>query len=383
MARNPGNLIRLRRRLHSLAEPSGREEATAAFVAAQLASCGPDLLLTGLGGHGVLAEFRGPADGATVLIRAELDALPIPETLDLDHASFTPGIAHKCGHDGHMAALLGVADRLGRRRPPRGRAWLLFQPAEETGAGAEAVLADERFSGLQPDWVFALHNLPGYPLGAVVVAPGTFCAASCGLDITLTGRTSHAAYPEQGLSPDRAMAELVLDLINLPDHLPGDDHLALVTVVHSRLGEAAFGVTPARAEILATVRADQDDILAQLKNAAADRTRVVAGRYGLDHRISWPEYFPAVVNDPAAVALVRSAAGNLGLDCTAPAESPLRWSEDFGRLMALGRGALFGLGSGPGQPPLHAEDYDFNDAVLPGAVALLHAICLAACAEKP
>ncbi len=377
MALDARNLTRLRRRLHALAEPSGREEATAAFIAEQLTTCGPDLLLTELGGHGVLAMFAGTEPGPSVMLRAELDALPLPETLDIDHASFTPGISHKCGHDGHMAMLLGVADMLGRRRPDGGRILLLFQPAEETGAGAAAVLADDRFAGLHPDWIFAPHNLPGYAPGTVVTAPGTFCAASTGLDVTLTGRSSHAAYPEQGLSPDRALAELVLELVNLPDHLPHEDHLALVTVVHGRLGRPAFGIAPAQAEILATLRADRDEILDRLQTAAEKAVIRISDAYGLQHEIVWPEPFPAVINDSRAVALVTRTARELGLDCTAPAESPFRWSEDFGRLADLGRGAMLGLGSGQDTPGLHAEDYDFPDAILPGAVALLHALCLA------
>ncbi len=213
------DLAGLRRRLHVLAERSGSEAATAAFVADRLAPARPTALLTGLGGHGVAAVFAAPggAAGPTVVLRAELDALPIAESIELPHASRTPGCAHKCGHDGHMAVLLGVARDLAARPPARGRVVLLFQPAEETGEGAARVAADPRFRALAPDWLFALHNLPGYPEGRVLVRSGAFCAGSAGLTVTLAGATSHAAYPEQGRSPDKAMAELVLGL-SLPAH---------------------------------------------------------------------------------------------------------------------------------------------------------------------
>ncbi|MFO7608685.1 MAG: M20/M25/M40 family metallo-hydrolase [Candidatus Krumholzibacteriia bacterium] len=179
------DLVALRHRLHALAELSGAEAATAAAVADLLRACAPADLLTGLGGHGVAAVFAAPAGapGPTVVLRAELDALPIPETLDLDHASLTAGCAHKCGHDGHTAILLGVARELAATPPAGGRVVLLFQPAEETGQGAARVAADPRFLDLSPDWLFALHNLPGYPAGKVLVRAGAFCAGSAGLTV--------------------------------------------------------------------------------------------------------------------------------------------------------------------------------------------------------
>ena len=372
-----GDPVLWRRRLHALAELSDREEATAAFVAGELAACGPDFLWTDLGGHGVLAGFGAPDAGGDpcILLRAELDALPIDETLDIDHASFTPGVSHKCGHDGHMAMLLGLAGRLRDEPPRRGRVLLLFQPAEETGRGAAAVLADARWSGLRCDWVFALHNLPGYPVGAVVAAPGSFCAASCGLILFLEGAVSHAAYPEQGHNPGPAMARLVLDLVNLPDGLDAGLGPGLVTVTHARLGEPAFGISPGRAEIRATLRAQTDAGLDALRRKSATCAARIAADAGLRHELAWAEEFPAVVNDARAAELVLRAADNLGLATASPGESPFRWSEDFGRLAVLGCGALFGLGCGRDHPALHAENYDFNDAILARGVELWREIC--------
>ncbi|MFH2052836.1 MAG: amidohydrolase [bacterium] len=372
----PSDLADLRRRLHALAEVSGREETTAAFVAEALASLQPDELLTGLGGHGVAAVFSGPGSGPTVMLRAELDALPIPETLDIDHASFSPGVAHKCGHDGHMAILLGTAERLAARPPACGRCVLVFQPAEETGQGAAALLADPRFGALKPDWIFALHNLPGHPEGAILLKEGAFAAGSAGVTIRLTGRTSHAAYPEQGRSPDRAVARLILDLINLPDRRRDSGRLALVTIVHTRIGERSFGITPGEAEVLATVRSDDDEVMAELMEGAKLAASAAAADHGLACTVSFSEEFPVTWNDPAAVRIVARAAGDLGLPVIEPRESPFRWSEDFGHLAALGRGAMIGLGAGEEHPVLHAPDFDFNDALLPVGVGLLEEIIL-------
>lgn len=375
------SLRALRRRLHALAEPSGAELRTSRLVAAGLRACGPDLLLEGLGGHGVAAAWDAGRPGPVVLLRAELDAVPVPETIRLAHASRTPGLAHKCGHDGHMAMLLGVARRLARRAPESGRVVLLFQPAEETGAGAAAVAADPRLRALRPDWLFALHNLPGYSEGVVLARPGAFAAGSAGLRVHLRGRAAHAAEPERGRSPDLAVSELITTLVTLP--AAGDDALELVTVTHARLGEPAFGVAPGGAEVLATLRADDDRALAGLRRRAAAAARAIARRHGLACSLAWEEVFPVVMNDPGATALVRRAARQAGLRAARPRESAFRWSEDFGALARLGRGALFGLGAGRRHPGLHAEDYDFNDALLPVGVDLLERLARLALQEPP
>lgn len=371
----------LRRRLHALAEPSGREEATAAFVAGHLARLGPSSIVTGLGGHGVAAVFTGPVPGPTVLLRAELDAVAVPETIALRHASRTPGFAHKCGHDGHMAILLETARRLARARPARGRVVALFQPAEETGAGAAAVVADARFAALRPDWLFALHNLPGYDVGRVLVRPGAFAAGSAGMRVLLRGRTAHAAHPGQGRSPDRAMGDLITALVTLPPRDNDAGALELVTVTHARLGEPAFGIAPGEAEVLATLRADDDATLAALRRQAAGAARAIARRHGLRCAITWEEVFPVTWNDAAAASLVRRAARDEGLAVARPRESAFRWSEDFGVLARLGRGALFGLGAGRRHPGLHACDYDFNDDLLPVGAALMHRLATTALQE--
>jgi amidohydrolase len=204
-------LTEWRRRLHRFPELSRHESETARMVGAALVSAGPDRIITSLGGHGVAAVYEGREPGPTVLFRAELDGLPIEEVSDLPHRSEVSGKGHLCGHDGHMAILTALGRGLGRRRPQRGRVVLLFQPAEEDGSGAAAVIADPKFRDITPDVAFALHNLPGVSLGKVALAEGPVNCASCGIRIVLGGKTAHASMPEFGISPVSAVAGCCLD----------------------------------------------------------------------------------------------------------------------------------------------------------------------------
>ncbi len=369
-------LVELRRRLHAGPDLSGHEERTAAFLRSWLADCRPHAFLDRLGGHGLAAIFTAPdeAPGPTVALRAELDALPIAETSGLPHASLADGVSHACGHDGHMAMLCGVALALARQPLRRGRVALLFQPAEETGLGARAVTEDRRWRDLAIDHAFALHNLPGHALGRVLLRDGPFTAGSVGLAIRLRGRTAHAAYPESGLSPAMALSRLVPGLVSLPIALAAPGQLALVTVVHARLGEAAFGTSPGDAEIMATLRSDCEHVLDELRRRATALARQEAGRDGLSCAVAWYDEFPATVNHPQSVALARRAARAAKLAVARPPESPFRWSEDFGRLLRSSAGALIGLGAGRRQPVLHASAYDFPDALLPLGVRFYAAL---------
>ncbi len=364
-------MVQLRRRLHSRPELSGHEEDTAALVAGFLATCRPREIWRQVGGHGVAALFAGHAPGPTTLLRAELDAIPVAETAPRPWRSERAGVSHTCGHDGHMTILLGLARHLAAHPPARGTVALFFQPAEETGAGAAAAARDPRLASLNPDRVFALHNLPGYPEGQVLVRPGAFAAGSAGLTITLQGRTSHAAYPEQGRSPDQAVAAIIPGLVTLPLPHEGGPHLALVTVGHVQMGEPGFGVTPGQATIQATLRADEDALLEELKRDALQLARTTAERHGLQVHCSWSEVFPVTENHPGATAQIEAAARRLGLPVVCPEESPFRWSEDFGHLLQLGPGAMFGLGAGADHAPLHAGDFDFNERLLLPGMAMM------------
>ncbi|WP_299821812.1 amidohydrolase [uncultured Pontibacter sp.] len=372
---NLEKVVALRHALHQHPELSGKEISTAARIVAFLEKYKPDEVITGLGGTGVAAIFKGRSPGGpTVLFRAELDALPIQETNELDYTSVIAGTSHKCGHDGHMAILAALASLLHHRQLARGKVILLFQPAEETGQGAYAVLQDPRFAALQPDYVYALHNLPGYAENQVVVRYGAFAAASTGMIITLQGKASHAAEPENGLNPGQAMAALILRLNEIiTQHQDRFSDLTLLTVIHARLGEIAFGTNPGFATVMATLRSYQQADLDLLKSLASETVKEISDKYTLAYTSSFVEEFPATVNDSGAIAAVKQAAQKLKLDVQ-EAVHPFKWSEDFGHFTGKYKGALFGLGAGPEQAQLHHQHYDFPDEIIPAGARLFYTI---------
>ncbi len=357
-------LAAFRRHLHRHPELSGDEVWTAAEVAAQLRALAPDQLLCGLGGHGVAAVWTGADPGPTLLFRSELDALPITDLSGADHASQIPGKGHLCGHDGHSTILLALARLIARRRPARGRVVLLFQPAEETGAGAAAVLADPAFAAITPDWAFSLHNMPGMPLGHVALQDGPANCASEGLAIRFTGHTSHASTPEHARSPALAVAALIPAAMAAGPGgavVPG---FRLVTVTHARMGEPAFGITPGEAEVWLTLRCLLDADMAALRDQVMALARDLAAAQGLTVGFSTQERFAACHNDPQATAALIRALDALQVPHD-PGPLPMRGSEDFGLFGSVAKSAMFLLGSGVDRPMLHNPNYDFPDDLIP------------------
>lgn len=363
-----------RRALHRLPEVSGQEAQTAATVVQALRGLGPDQIVTGLGGHGVAAVWEADNGGPTVLFRAELDALPIEELSDAAHRSTIVGKGHLCGHDGHMAILLGLARLISRRPLRMGRVILMFQPAEEDGSGAAAVIADPRYADLRPDWAFALHNMPGLPFGHTALTEGPVNCASLGLKIKLTGKTAHASLPETGVSPAQAVARLIPALAALGQGGALHPDYRLVTVTHARLGEPAFGIAPGEAEVWATLRTLTDEKMAALLHAATALATAEA-QNGLTVTFTQHDHFAASVNDAQATARLRAALDALHMPHDA-GDLPMRGSEDFGRFGAEPetRGAMLFLGVGQTHPALHNPDYDFPDALIPIGARLFHKV---------
>jgi amidohydrolase len=360
--------VAFRRRLHAMPELSGEERATSAEVARALEATDPEEIVTGLGGHGVAAVYAGATPGPTVMIRSELDALPIEEIGDAPHRSRIPGKAHLCGHDGHTATLALIARALCGRRPARGRVVLLFQPAEENGAGARAVAADPRFAPLRPDMSFSYHNMPGVRFGHAWLAEGIVNCASRGLRIALGGRTSHASEPENGVSPMAALAGLMPALTALGR--AGTNRFAMATVTHARLGRPAFGVAPGEAEIFVTLRTFTDGDMAALAAEAETLARAAADAHGLTLALAYEDVFLHVENAPEAVAHLRRAMDLEGMTHE-PGAMPFRASEDFGVFGKERPAAMFFLGAGERTPSLHNPDYDFPDALMPLAAGVL------------
>lgn len=368
------DLMAFRQELHRFPEVSREEKATAARIVLALAALDPDQMVTGLGGHGVAAMFNGAEAGPTVMFRAELDALPITELTDAAHRSTVPGTGHLCGHDGHMTLLMGLGRLIARARPARGSVVLMFQPAEEDGSGAAAVVADPRFAALRPDWAFSIHNMPGLPFGHSALKAGAVNCASQGLKITLSGKTAHASLPETGVSPALALARLI-PAIGALGHVGqlGPDY-RLVTITHARLGEAAFGIAPGEAEIWATLRTMEDGQMAALRGAAMDLARAEAAAQGLGVHFSHHDDFAASVNDALATDHLARALDALAMPYDT-GDLPMRASEDFGRFGQGGtRSAMLFLGVGDNHPALHNPDYDFPDTLIPLGVQIFHQV---------
>ncbi len=365
-------LINFRKRLHKFPELSGKEKITANRVVDFARRFHHAEIITQLGGEGVAVVINGKEDGKTILVRCDLDALPIHEENAFKHASVYKNVSHKCGHDGHMAIVSGLVPLLVKDKIQKGKVVLLFQPAEETGEGADKVLKDSKFEGIHPDYVFALHNLPGFEKNAVVIKENGFASASKGLIIRLKGKSSHAAEPEKGITPSLAVAELIKILHDLP-LMDSITDFTLVTIIHARIGERAFGTTPGYAELMATLRSYNDDDMQNITNEAEKAIKTVAKHHNLKFEIEWVEEFPATNNDSKCVEIIRSCAEENNFNVQSP-EFPFRWSEDFGHFTHKYKGAMFGIGAGIGHPELHHPDYDFPDEIIKTGTKMFHSI---------
>lgn len=358
-----------RHKLHQFPEISGEEVETAREVISFLADTEPDATIANLGGHGVALVYGGKEAGPTVLLRCELDALAIQEISDSPHRSRVNGKAHMCGHDGHMAMMAAVARVLARRRPSRGRAVLLFQPAEETAHGAEAVLADPKFGQIAPDYSFAIHNMPGLPLAHVAVAGGQITCASMGLFIELTGKTAHASMPETGISPAAAVARIIPALKDLEAGEVVAPGFRRVTVTNVQMGKPVFGITPGSAELRMTLRTPESDAIEELRGEVLELVGEIAASEGLALAYSTHNFFRACVNDAEAASLFETSARQMGLS-QVEGYVPIRGAEDFGLFGSCSKSAMLFIGAGLDRPMVHNPDYDFPDELIPVGAGL-------------
>ena len=364
----------IRRELHQHPELSGHEARTARFVEDKLQAFHPTKVIRHVGGHGLLVEYFFSEDGPTVLFRADMDAVAVQEPDDIPHHSQTPGVAHKCGHDGHTTILLRFARMLSEHPLTKGRILLLFQPAEENGSGSKAVLDTKVLDYYQIDKAFALHNIPGYPLHAVLCKEGCFTCAVVSVSITLTGKTSHAAEPQKGISPIPAILKIVDELSRWNNTDMQSDDYFLSTIVEIHVGKEAYGVSAGNGLIRATLRAKTDKLLhqhaRQLKNLVTTECERTPG---LQHEMEWLEPFSANENDPQSVSLIKSATIRNNLPYL-ELQTPFSWGEDFGLFTQQYKGAMFGLGSGENCAPLHSPQYDFPDEVIETGATLFYTI---------
>lgn len=352
----------LRRKLHQHPELSLEEHDTAARIIDFMHALSPDAVMKNIGGTGVAITFGNieNSEETHVMLRCELDALPIIELNTFAHKSQCHGVSHKCGHDGHMAILAAVAEHYSQHKPQNGQVTLLFQPAEETGQGAEAVINDPQFQ-LSPDYVFALHNVPKFKMGEIIVKSGTMCCASRGATIRFEGKTAHAAQPETGISPVNAINALIAIIADLPNVINTNSPFTFATIVGVNIGEKAFGTAPSLGEIYVTLRSETDNEMNQLISVIETQAKALAEQYRLSLSVNYEDVFNATINHPQAVDLIQTALAGEPVTVT---DTPFRWSEDFGRFTQRHCGALFGLGAGMTTPDLHNPDYDFPDELI-------------------
>jgi amidohydrolase len=342
------------------------EHRTARVVEGALRRCG--LRPRRCAGTGVLADLAGAAPGKTILLRADMDALPIREVEGRPHGSRRPGVMHACGHDGHTAILLGAAERLAARPPARGRVRFCFQPGEEGADGARAMVRDGALRRPVPDAAAGLHLWIHLPVGRVAVLDGPCMAAVDRFRIRVHGRGGHAAYPHDARDPVVAAAQIVVALQTLVSRRVDPRDSAVVTVGRIR-GGTAFNVIPPSAEIEGTVRtyreATRRRIARELRALAVATARAHGTRAEVEHEFQ----LPPTVNDPGLAALAREAAAEVvGRDRVVRAE-PSMGGEDVGMLFGDRPGAFLFLGCrNPRRGIVHEHHhpaFDVDEAALP------------------
>ncbi|NPD16752.1 amidohydrolase [Xinfangfangia sp. D13-10-4-6] len=360
-----------RHHLHRCPEPGYAEHETADFIAQTLISFG----LTpsrGLAGTGVVAEISGSHAGPVTALRCEMDALPIQEVADLPHASRNGGFMHACGHDGHMAMLLGLAQSLAEDRTFPGKVVLIFQPAEETGGGALRMIDEGLLQAHPFDRVFSIHNLPGEPAGAILTRSGPIMAAATVWDLTIRGKGSHAGWPHLGIDAISIAADFVQGCQAIVARRT--DPVAGATLSPTRIsGGNTYNTLPEEVHIGGTLRALDDGvsdaIIARMRALAAGLALSADCR--LDFRVT-PGY-PVTVNHPSVLADVMRAARAVAGDNVSDSVSPKMGTEDFAYMLREKPGAYIFLGAGD-IPALHANLYDFNDAILEPGIRLMAAL---------
>lgn len=366
-------LIQLRQELHQHPEVSGEEKETAKRVLAFLSNYPPSEIITNLGGEGILAIYRGKQEGKSILFRCELDALPIQEINTFDYKSSYEGVSHKCGHDGHMAILCGMAKTLHENPLEKGTVMLLFQPAEEDGNGAKRVLNDLKFNTIKPDFAFALHNLPGYKKHQIVIKEATFTCAVNSMIIQLEGKTAHAGEPENGTNPALAIAEIT-QLFNAKINTDvASNQYCLITPIHITMGEKAYGVSAGYGEVHFTVRSNSNAQMRIIESNLEENVAEIASKFNLKVKIDWTQSFQANENNIEAVDFIKKAALKKEY-AILEKELPFTFGEDFGLFTQHFKGAMLGLGSGENTPSLHNPDYDFPDEIIATGVTLFHQI---------
>ncbi|MGR3378519.1 M20 aminoacylase family protein [Salipiger abyssi] len=354
-----------RRDFHENPEILFDTHRTAGIVAEKLREFGCDEVTEGIGRTGVVGVIKGKASGSGKVIglRADMDALPIHEATGLDYASKTPGAMHACGHDGHTAMLLGAAKYLSETRNFDGTVVVIFQPAEEGGAGGRFMCED----GLMERWgiqeVYGMHNWPGVPTGQFAIRPGAFFAATDQFEITVHGKGGHAAKPHQATDPLVASAHVVTALQSIVSRNSDPDDQMVISVTSIESSSKAFNVIPAAVTLRGTMRTmsktNRDLGEERIKALAA----ATAQALGCEAEIKWIPGYPAMVNSDAQTEFAADVAEAIAGACERDAPITMG-GEDFAYMLEERPGAYILVGNGP-SADVHNPEYNFNDEAIP------------------
>ncbi|RYX97879.1 MAG: amidohydrolase [Bradyrhizobiaceae bacterium] len=350
-----------RRDLHQHPELLYDVHRTAAFVAEKLKAFGCDEVVEGMGRTGVVGVIKGnKGRGSVIGLRADMDALPIEEQTNLPYASKTPGKMHACGHDGHTSMLLGAAQYLAETRNFAGDAVVIFQPAEEGGAGADAMIKDglmDRF-GIQK--VYGMHNNPGMPIGSFAMRTGPIMAAMDRIGITIEGVGGHAAYPHKTIDPVMAGSQLIVAFQSIVSRTVSPLDSAVISICEFHAGHAS-NVIPATAELRGTVRTLRKEIRDLVEKRMNEVCAGVALQTGARIALNYDRGYPVVVNHPAETELAAKIAGEIGGAANVATDmEPVMGAEDFAYMLEARPGAFIFMGNGD-SAGLHHPAYNFND----------------------
>ena len=311
------------------------------------------------------AVYRAGQGKRNIAFRADFDAIRMDETIDIPWASKFPGVAHKCGHDGHVAALAGFALEVDQKGADK-NIFFLFQHAEETGDGAAQAQVFIKENNIEE--IFAYHNASGIPLGSVHVTDGTSNCASKGIVIHMEGAPAHASQPEKGRNPSLAIAKVIGAI---PDLIaPGKNKgMVLCTVIQVDVGERAFGVSASKGDLLLTIRALYEEEMDRLQKNLEGVARAEADRDGLAVSFSYTDSFPETANHKVSSDKIRQVCREKGFQLLEMDEAH-RGSEDYGYYLKQIPGAICFIGNGEDYPPVHTHKYDFRDEIIETAVEL-------------
>jgi amidohydrolase len=356
-----------RHELHACPETGFGEHRTGDVVARVLAELGVRFE-RGIGGTGIVATLRAGDGDRSVGLRADMDGLPLHEGADAPYRSRHDGVMHACGHDGHMAMVLGAAAALVSDGGFDGTVRLVFQPAEEHGLGAKAMLGDGLLDRFPMDAVYGLHNLPGVAVGHLHTRPGPIMAGEDDFEITITGRGGHAARPHMVVDPIVVGAEIVLALQTVVARNVDPAHPAVVSCTEF-VTDGARNAIPGRVVVRGDTRSFSPAVQELLERRVRALCEGICAAHGATCTVTYTHEFEPTVNDAACTeASVRAAVAAVGTDRTVAECDPLMGSEDFGALARAVPGCFtfIGNGTGPGRggTPLHSRDYDFNDDAL-------------------